>query len=222
MVFDLPPITSRGQKLSDFVYDALCQHIIKGKLPAGQRLRESETADALGVSRTPVREAFALLERQFLLDKDTNGAYFVARWDKEILWEVATLRGALEGLAIRHACKNLEPKNFDHLEGLAVQMDAAVDREDYEQLISLDIAFHSYLWAQANHKLLQQTLDDMKAQVLYFMWITRPGDEIDYPNDHRIVIDVLRTGDPDLAEQVIRRHIVETAERAITRLPLSS
>lgn len=219
MVYDLPTITSRGQNLADFVYEALCKHIIEGKLPPGQRLRESEIADALGVSRTPVREAFARLERQSLLVKDANRAYFVAEWDNRMLWEVATLRSALEGLGISYACQNLGPEDFDYLEGVAVQMDSAIQRGDYERLIVLDITFHSYLWTKNGHRLLQLALEDMKAPILYFMYITRPGDEVDYPRDHRHLLEVLRKKDPELAAATIKAHVLETAERAITRLP---
>jgi len=58
----------------------------------------------------------------------------------------------------------------------------------------------------------------MKPQVRYFMYVTRPGDEETYPETHREVLDVLRAGDADRAEAVIREHTLTSAERAIARL----
>lgn len=71
-------IVPQRQRLSDFVFDALCESIVKGVLKPGQRLREASIALRLEVSRTPVREAFTRLEMQHLLERDPNGAYLVA------------------------------------------------------------------------------------------------------------------------------------------------
>lgn len=220
MLPSLNPISSqRREKLSDHVYDALCEHIIEGQLKPGQRLREAVVANALGVSRTPVREAFARLERQRLLYQDTNGAYYIAEWDKKALWELATLRGALEGLAARLACERLKLENYDHLEMIIVQMQTALQRDDTERLVALDTQFHSYIWSNCGHELLILALEEMKAQILYYMYITRPTDELDYPNAHRQLLAALKSGNPDEAVEAIQAHILDTAERTIARLP---
>lgn len=218
---DLPAITAQKQKLSDSVYDVLCEHIVTGDLPPGQRLREARVAAALDVSRTPVREAFARLETQHLLARDATGAYLVASWDRQVLWEVATLRAALEGLAISLACTRLAPADFDYLESIILQMDGAYRRGDYPRLIDLDITFHSYIWAHTGHTLLTHQLEEMKAQVRYFMYLTLPGDEKDYAISHQQLLDVLRRADVDQAVATIREHTQSTAERAISRLALA-
>jgi DNA-binding GntR family transcriptional regulator len=69
---DLFPNVARPQRLSEHVYDELCEAIVEGKLPPGRRVRETEMADALGVSRTPVREAFMRLKQQRLLRSGTG------------------------------------------------------------------------------------------------------------------------------------------------------
>jgi DNA-binding GntR family transcriptional regulator len=131
---------------------------------------------------------------------------------------VATLRGALEGLVVRLAAARLTAEDADHLEGLITQMERALARGDYDRLIHLDIQFHSYVWSCTGHRLLQEALESMKPQVRYFMYVTRPGDEASYPHTHREVLSVLRSGDADRAEAVIREHTLTTAERAIARL----
>jgi len=214
----LSPVAAVRTKLSDSVFDTLCDAIVEGTLSPGERLPEARIAEALNTSRMPVREALAQLEHRHLVERDPNGTCVVARWDRQHLWEVATLRGALEGLVVRLAAVKLAPEDADHLEGLITQMERALDRGDYERLIHLDIQFHSYVWTCTGHRLLQEALEDMKPQVRYFMYVTRPGDEEAYPDSHREVLEVLRAGDADRAEAVIREHTLTTAERAIARL----
>lgn len=217
--FNLSPITAERRKLSDYVFDSLCNAIVEGTLAPGERLPEARIAESLETSRMPVREALAELERRHLVQRDAGGTCVVAEWDRQVLWEVATLRAALEGLVVRLAIPNLTSEDLDHLEVIAVQMDRALARGDYERLIRLDIQFHSHVWSCTGHRLLQETLEELKPQVRYFMYVTRPGDEETYPATHREVIDVLRGGDVTHAEAVIREHTLSTAERAIGRLP---
>jgi DNA-binding GntR family transcriptional regulator len=214
----LSPIQTKRSVLADHVYEAVCQHIIAGKLVPGERLREAQIAEALGVSRTPVREAFARLEHQNLLTKEASGAYYVRRWDQKSLWEVATLRAALEGLGIQLACANFSTEDYVRLEEIIRSMEIAHERGDDERLIALDIEFHSQLWAHYGHALLQQTLEEMKAQVLYFMYITRPGDEQYYPTSHHQLVEIMKSRNCELASQTIQEHIRLTAMRAIERL----
>lgn len=215
---ELPSIQSSKTKLSDHVYDVICDYIVKGRFEPGQRLREAEVAEGLKVSRTPVREAFARLERQHLLERDPTGAYLVPVWDRQTLWEVATLRGTLEGLAASLLENRLDKADCDFLQSIIHRMGAAYKRGDYDALIELDITFHSFLWSQTQHSILIETLNRMKAQVLYFMYITRPGDEETYEATHQELLDVFCSGDLERAVKTIKAHILVTAEKAIERM----
>jgi DNA-binding GntR family transcriptional regulator len=215
---NLPAISAQKQKLSDSVYEVLGEYIVTGKLRPGQRLREAEVATALAVSRTPVREAFAKLEVQHLLERDSTGGYLVATWDERDLWEVATLRAALEGLAVSLACKRLTPADFDVLQGIILQMKGAYERGDGGRLIELDVMFHSYIWSHTGHRFLANQMEEMKTQMRYFMYLTLPGDEEDYARSHQELVDVLKEADANKALAAIRAHTQTTAERAISRL----
>ena len=214
----LPSIVSTKQKLSDHIYDVMVDFIVKGKILPGQRLREAEVAESLDVSRTPVREAFARLEMQHLLERDSTGGYLVATWDSQRLWEVAALRSTLDGMAIGLASERMKPADYDFLKSIIMQMEAANLRKDYDALIDLDIQFHSYIWGLTNNLLLHEMLDGMKAQVRFFMYLTRPGDEDTYSSTHQILLDFMQEGDHIGLNQVIKDHILTTAERAITRM----
>jgi len=212
------PIVEKGQNIAGFAYEAICESILEGKLKPGQRLRENEIAQALGISRTPIREALRRLESQHLLKRHLNGGHYVAIWDKKTLWELATLRGNLESLAISLAITRMNHDDYLYLEDLIEQMDREVKRKDYDKLILLDSQFHHRIWSCSGHVLLQEALSQMTPQVHYFMMITKQGEEETFPEKHQEVIDVLKQGNAAAAMESIQKHILETAKHLIAQL----
>jgi len=215
---DLFPNVARPQRLSEHVHNALSEAIVEGKLPPGERLRETQMAKALGVSRTPVREAFVRLKQQRLLSSDASGAYYVAEWDRQTLWEIATLRAALESLAFSLAPQNLSQEDFDHLEGITRQMgemDADPDSGDYKRMALFDFQFHTYIWSRTSHELLEQALENIKPQAQYYMYLTRQAGQTDYAEQHRKLIEFLKQGDRSKANEIMLDHILPSAEKAI-------
>jgi DNA-binding GntR family transcriptional regulator len=204
--------------LADEVAEAIVDAILAERFTAGQLLTAAEIADWLGVSRTPAREAFLMLHRKRLLDKDTSRSFQVARWNKKDLLELAQVRVALETLVVELAVPKISPEDIDLLESIAMQMDSAIRREDTERLVLLDSQFHASLWQVPGNTRLLQVLEDLSAQIRYFMHITRPWDETDYATQHRDLISSLKSGDIDRAKAEIREHILSTAKLAIARL----
>jgi len=215
---DRLPTLARPQRLSEHVYKTLSEAIVEGKLPPGERLRETKMAEALGVSRTPVREAFVRLKQQRLLSSDESSAYYVAEWDRQTLWEIATLRSALESLAFSLAPDNLSQKDYDHLEDIARQMgemDADPDNLNYKTMALFDFQFHSYIWSRTGHELLEQALENIKPQAQYYMFLTRQAGQTDYGEKHRLLIEILKQGDRSKVNKIMLDHILANAEKAI-------
>jgi DNA-binding GntR family transcriptional regulator len=215
---DLFPTVARPQRLSEHVYNELSEAIVEGKLPPGERLRETQMAEAMGVSRTPVREAFVRLKQQRLLSSDASGAYYVAEWDRQTLWEIATLRMALESLAFSLAPPNLSQEDFDHLEEITRQMaemDAHPASGDYKRMALFDFEFHTYIWSRTGHDLLEQALENIKPQAHFYMYLTRQAGQTDYAEKHRILIEFLKQGDRSQVNELMLDHILSSAERAI-------
>src|ERR1700745_2268398 len=79
----------------------LREMVLNGKLAPGQRVAEAALADLLGVSRTPVRQALPLLAQEGLLSEHETRGYVVRAFTAADIVDALTLRGALEGLAIR-------------------------------------------------------------------------------------------------------------------------
>ena len=216
---NLLPIVARPQRLSEHVYNVLSEAIVEGKLPPGERLRETQMAEALNVSRTPVREAFARLRQQRLLSSDASGVHYVAEWDRQTLWEIATLRSALESLAFNLAPDNLSSEDYHFLEEIIQQMgemDADFASVDYKRMAQYDFQFHSFVWSRTGHELLEQALENIKPQAHFYMFLTRQAGQTDYADKHRILIEFLRDGDRSKVNEIMLDHILSSSERAIS------
>jgi DNA-binding GntR family transcriptional regulator len=215
---DLLPTVDRPLRLADHVYKVLSEAIVEGKLLPGEKLRETQIAKAMGVSRTPVHDAFVRLKQQRLLSNDENGAYYVAEWDRQTLWEISTLRATLESLAFSLAPQNLTQEDFEHLEEITRQMeemDADSTSTDYKRMAQYDFQFHTYIWSRTGHDLLEQALENIKPQAQYYMFLTRQSGQTDYAERHRMLIDFLKQGDRSQANEIMLDHILSSAEKAI-------
>lgn len=207
--------------LADGVAEAVFDAILSGEFSVGQQLTATEVAEWLGVSRTPVRQAFLNLNRKRLLERDTSRSFVVAHWTKQDLLELAELRAALEALVVELAVPKISAGDVDLLESIAMQMDSALSRQHYERLVALDSQFHSALWQIPENTRLLQVLEDLRTQIRYFMHLTRPWEETDYPSQHRALIGALTSGDIEKAKTEIREHILSSARRAIEKLEAS-
>lgn len=205
--------------LAQQAFRYLSQAILSGELRVGDRLIETELSERLGISRAPIREALAELERQGLAYSVVRRGTFVRTWSKKDLWEVAVLRGNLESLAAELAAPHLTESDIRFLEHSVAEMTDADQRADVDLLMDLDAAFHERVLERCGHERLQQLLHDMRLQIRIFRIMTRPTDHISYPELHQRLVDALRTRNPLLAQQTARAHVMDSAQLALAALP---
>src|SRR5579871_5688691 len=111
----VPPVK---RSLAEDIVDRLREAIYSGQLAPNERLREEVLASSLGLSRGPVREALAQLEREGLVIRQPNKSAVVARLSLEDLEEVYSLRQSLEELAVRHTIRNGDEQHFDQMQAV--------------------------------------------------------------------------------------------------------
>jgi GntR family transcriptional regulator, vanillate catabolism transcriptional regulator len=212
-------------RLADEVSHLLRDLILRGELAPGTPLLQVQLAERLGVSRTPLREAFRILERDGLLRiSNGNKTVEVIELGRQHLIETYQVREVIDGLAARLAATNgISDRAAGRLEQAIVRMEAAsrttLDIADYGDA---HVDFHlAVLDASDNSR-----LDDF-AQLTRFsahMLLTRylqqtygaDADEIVHQaictgnEDHRAIFDAIREGDAKAAEQAATRHIRKT------------
>src|SRR5579871_5727187 len=148
----VPPVK---RSLAEDIVDRLREAIYSGQLAPNERLREEVLASFLGLSRGPVREALAQLEREGLVIRQPNRGATVARLSIEDLEEVYSLRLALEQLAIQEAISKGEPSYFDEMQKVVDEMRVCMQRGiTTQEAARLDLGFHELIYVASGHKRL--------------------------------------------------------------------
>jgi len=140
----------------------LRDRVLGGVLPAGERLYEVSLAEELGISRTPVREALAQLEREGLLERVRSGGYAVRTFTFDDVADAIELRGVLEGTAARFAAeRGADGAGMRRIWQVLAALDLAVsdDGIDFDAYESLNAEFHSLLAALSGSAVLRGELE---------------------------------------------------------------
>lgn len=141
MTLPFAPLNPRGSVLGDEVYQRLAQAIIDGTLPPGERLRDHDLAERLGVSRTPVREALQRLERTGLVEVVPHRYTRVSMPNDKTQSDLFELVAYLMGMAVRVAVTRCDD---DVLTDALLDADTMVEasrRDDRDALAHASMAF---------------------------------------------------------------------------------
>jgi DNA-binding GntR family transcriptional regulator len=200
-----PPIERRN--LSDEVYRVLWRMIVHRELEPGSKVAEEEVATALGVSRTPVREALHRLEYDGLLDTSPGQSSTVTPPTLEDLEEAYPVIAVLEGLAVRLAVPNLTDDDLQRLDELVGAMAEYGHRGEIEELTEVDTQFHRLIHERARNSRLQRIATDLRRQMERFEYtfFSSPAALEASLKRHRKLVEILRTHDPAAAQQALER-----------------
>lgn len=207
--------------LSRQAYAALRSRILNRRLTAGSKLVVRELAEDLDLSSTPVKEALAALEREGLVELLPHRGYFVPKLGLEDIEEIYALREVLEGLAARLAANREHPTRFlKRLRRLQAEQVACGRVGDLERYGDLDIDFHRALWEASGNQRLLQTAETLIGQVrLLISTSARVRERLEFPlEEHALILDALENGQPDAAEETMRRHVRQAGEALLQHL----
>ena len=150
------PTLSR-KRLGDQIADVLRKQILLGELVPGRNIPERETAEALGVSRTPLREALLILEGEGLVNTAPAKSPIVANPSVEDVTQLLLVQSALEGLAGECACEKISADELGQLEMMHDQMIVKADQAEALDFFSADMAFHEAIVAATKNQPLIKT-----------------------------------------------------------------
>lgn len=206
---------------TELVQDAITRAIVRGQIRPGDSLVETDLANRLGVSRGPVREALAQLERMGLVEKIPYKGSFVSNLTQEDVNELYTVRTRLEGLAARRIAEGEggdREESIAMLESILDEMRAASREQDNATLVELDLRFHRALCVLSKHKLLMQIWENhLEISLKRFLFLkqerlyTNPSEAVDI---HQPIVDAIRSGDADEAEAAATHHVIEAGKRS--------
>lgn len=154
--------------LRERVYQMLQQAIISGQLPPGERLRDQDLAEQLGVSRTPVREALQRLEDEGLVETAPRASTRVTALDARAAREAFPVVAALHALATRYAAPHLTKHDLEAMRTANASLAnviAAPDSAAVFQAIQADDRFHQVILEAANNREILRALDRLMPKV---------------------------------------------------------
>ena len=217
MDFDVKREVSDKYSLRGRVFSKLREDILNGKYKEHEELKEVAIGEEMGVSRTPVREAFRQLELEGLIQIIPNrGAYVTGISSKDVR-DIYMIRSRLEGLCARWATDHITKEQMEEMEENVYLAEYHAARGHLEQITELDNRFHEILYAACDSKMLEHLLIDYHQYVQRVRQKTlSTRDRATASNkEHRGIMEAIKAGDAALAEKLAHEHMLNAYENMV-------
>lgn len=214
---DLKQEVTDKYSLRGRVFSRLREDILSGKYEENEELREVAIGEELGVSRTPVREAFRQLELEGLIKIIPNkGAYVTGISEKDVK-DIYMIRSRLEGLAAKWATEHITEEQLDEMEENVYLAKFHAQKGHLEQLAELDNRFHEIMYEASGSKMLEHQLRDFHQYVLRVRKKTlssaNRGPQSNL--EHEQIMQAIKDKNADLAEQLAHQHMINAYENMV-------
>jgi DNA-binding GntR family transcriptional regulator len=208
----------RSQSLATVIQDKIERMILSGELAAGQRINELALAQALGVSRSPIREACRKLEQAGMVEIINNRGMFVRRVDLRQALDIYEVRGALALLAGELLAQRADADDIAALHAMVDQMQASLDAGHANEYFRQNLAFHDRLVrATRNQRLIDMFLGTDKELHLYrHRSLVQPSGMSVSNREHRAIVDAVAAQDSQQAGEAFKRHVLNGRDRAVS------
>ena len=158
-------------------YQSIKRMIFEGKFKPGERIIENQLAKEFGVSKTPVREAIRLLEKDGLVVMDEKSRIIVYEPTLKDVEEIYFCRMALESFAVGLTTQIATEANIEELEETLMKTEQAIrDSLDDNSIITLNEQFHSLIIQYTQNRRLQKQLNDLKSLMYFFRILNFQGE----------------------------------------------
>ena len=196
--------------------------ILRGQLAPGQRLAEAPLAEALGMSRTPVRQALPVLAREGLLQEHETRGYIVRGFSTADIFDALDMRGALEGLAARRVAEQGASRSLIRAlrqaleDGDRILNKGFIEESDEGLYAEMNGHLHGLIVQEARCPIIAQAVERIShipfaaPQALAF-----DKSSLDYMyhrllyahRQHRYIVDALERGEGARVEALMREHV---------------
>jgi DNA-binding GntR family transcriptional regulator len=200
--------------------------ILSGHIGLGEPLVERPLAIRLGVSRTPLRQTIAMLQREGLVRVVEGKGAFVASFSVEDVIEIYHVREGLEPIAARLACPHIPNSELDHCEKEMLRLDARpqLRYEEPEEWMRIGRDFHMMFVRASHNKRLIQTIASFQDQVDLARGLGRmvaqTGNDTAI-TEHLEILRALQARNPAEAEAAVRKHLRNGLQHRLARFATS-
>jgi DNA-binding GntR family transcriptional regulator len=208
--------------LTATVADQLRTAIVEGELRPGQRLVQEELAQALGISREPIRQALRLLEAEGLVVHRPRRGVVVAPLAEQVVRDLYDVRAALDGLAARRAAGRLSPEQAREGQRLLASARRLLAQGNIAALQAEDRALHQLILEASGNRVAQEILRPQWDRIAAVMQaVLRSGYAQQAWAEHEALLEAILAGDADLAETLAREHAWGAADMLSDQLAAS-
>lgn len=217
----LRPVNPRS--IVDHIVDSLREAILDGSLAPGTKLVERRLAAELGVSTISIREAFARLAEEGLVDRIPRRGAFVASVTPDFIRDLSRVRIVLEQLAVELAIARWNDDFHQRAQAIIHEMRRSISRKPHaRRLWELDEEFHALFCEASGSETLQIVLADLHGRIARHLrkaWSQLPPEELGPTVQvHQEWLDAVTARDVALAQRLAEEHIAHSSEDAIARL----
>lgn len=211
----------RSKSLYEQTYQALRASILSGELVGGDRLVETQLAEKLQVSRTPIREALRQIQQEGLIVAEPGGGLRVVSVSTEDVIHLYDCRLALEQVAVAGAIIHITAEQLKKLERLVIQaeklMDEDTSRFKTSQRLDLDYQFHHLIAESSGNRWLVPLLDQVfdKMALLRIQTTQCNPKVLEIRLEHRQIYDAIAQKNRAIAVQAIQNHLTASRERVV-------
>ncbi|NLY18163.1 MAG: GntR family transcriptional regulator [Clostridiaceae bacterium] len=191
------------------IYEILESNIINGVYKPGDCLSESKLSEELGVSRTPIREAFRQLEHEGLVVYKPNRGVVVRGFSEEDIQDIYKIRLMLEGMTARRATENITPEQLEELKETIELEEFYTNKNDVKQLARLDSHFHEIIYIASGSRFLIKTLRKFHHYLGKIRSISLSDPERAKKTliEHKGIFESIQSKDREMAEILMEQHI---------------
>ncbi len=210
-------VIETSRPIREQVADIIRGYIIEGRMQPGQLITERELSRQLGVSTTPIKEAFRSLETEGLLITTPRSKTMVSEFAVQTLDQVSLLRSAMEGVAARVAVRNLDDVEIQQLEDLVEASLRFIKAGDVESTVATTSEFHRSLREACRNNYLIgliNTLTAFESGFRYKAHADRDEALLGY-DEHRKLLQAIRSRDEDGTELLLREHIRRSSRHVL-------
>ncbi len=212
----VPASSAPGTLLADRAYTELRDRIVTLAIEPGAPIDEDSLGQALGMGRTPVREAIKRLALENLVVVFPRRGTFASEINITDLADISDVRTQLEGQAAFRAAQRLTRAQRAELEDLRADLAASTGSRDRDALMALDARVHRFIYACTANPFMQGTLDhyfNLSLRIWYLV-LERLPDLPARVHEHDAALAAIAAGDAERARHVLAEHVA-TFEREI-------
>lgn len=209
----IPVKLDNYKPLREIVFESIREAIINGTLKQGERLMETQLAEELGVSRTPVREAIRKLELEGLVVMlPRKGAYVAGIMPQDVA-DILEIRAVLEGLAAKLAAERISAEELQELKDEVLLIEASLAADNIEEAIEADTKFHRNLIAASKNSRLIGIVSNLQEQIQRFrVMLTKERHDLMKSSceEHHRIIEALSSKSQEEAQRLAKIHVEKT------------